>query len=214
MSSNEEIDRNSAHILVVGFPGVGKSSLIHNLLNRSQKPVGSTNVVEESHVIVDVCAEKPTHNVALVHCEDTESKCSWKEIQYKDYLVRLLNEEATMHSTGCETDNGVCSDINVPTVPITKGIGTDHHTDDEVDHSKNAPYLPNMKNIDDDNNGSDAHAKLKDNAHLEADDGTTTDVHTQTLSLEPSLYQSMNEVKVSQKIYPKRNHCRFKINHR
>ena len=175
MSSNEEIDRNTAHILVVGFPGVGKSSLIHNLLNRSQKPLGSTNVVEESHIIVDVGTEEPTHNVALVHCEDTESKYSWKEIQYKDYLVRLLNEEATIHSA------------------VTKDIGADHHTDDEVDDTKK---LPIMKNIDDDNNGSDAHAKPKDTAHLEADDGTTTD--TQTLNLE-SMHQGVNEVKVSQK---------------
>ena len=181
MSSKEEIDRNTAQILVVGFPGVGKSSLIHNLLNRSQKPIGSTNVVEESHVIVDVGTEEPTHSVALVHCEDTKSKYSWKEIKYKDYLVRLLNEKATIHSA------------------VTKDSGTDHHTDDEVDDSKNAPYFPNMKNINDDNNGSDAHAKPKDNTHLEADNGTTTDVHTQTLSLEPSLHQSMKEVKVSQK---------------
>ena len=180
MSSIEEIDRNTAQILVVGFPGVGKSSLIHNLLNRSQKPVGSTNVVEQSHVIVDLDTEEPTHSVALVHCEDTKSKYSWKEIKYKDYLVRLLKEKATIHSA------------------VTKDSGTDHHTDDDVDDSKNAPYLPNMKNINDDNNGSDAHAKPKDNAHVEADNGTTTDVHTQTLSLEPSL-QSMNEVKVSQK---------------
>ena len=165
MSSNEEIERNTAHILVVGFPGVGKSSLIHNLLNRSQKPVGSTNVVEGSHVIVDVGTEEPTHSVALVHCEDTKSKYSWKEIQYTDYLVRLLNE-----------------------------IGANHHTDDEVDDSKK---LPIMKNIDDDNNGSDASAKPKDTAHLEADDGTTTD--TQTLNLEPSLHQGINEVEVSQK---------------
>ena len=170
MSSNEKIDRNTAHILVVGFPGVGKSSLIHNLLNRSQKPVGSTDVVEESHVIVNVDAEEPTHKVALVHCEDTNSKCSWKEIQYKDYLVRLLNEEATIHSAE------------------TKDIVTDHHTDDDAGDSKIDP-LPNMKNIDDGNN----------NAYLEADDGTTTDIHSQTLSLEPSLHQSMNEVKVSQK---------------
>ena len=106
-------------------------------------------MVEESHVIVDVGTEEPTHNVALVHCEDTKSKCSWKEIQYKDYLVRLLNEEATIHSA------------------VTKDIGADRHTDDEVDDTKK---LPIMKNIDD-NNGSDAHAKPKDTAHLEADDG-------------------------------------------
>ena len=164
MSSNEEIDRNTAHILVVGFPGVGKSSLIHNFLNRSQKPVGSTNVVEESLVIVDVGAEEPTHSVAVVQCEDTKSKYSWTEIKYKDYLHRLFNEEATMHSASCETDNGVCSDINVRSVSTKKYIGADHHTDDEVDDSKSAPYLPNMKNIDD---GSDASAKPKDNAHLQ-----------------------------------------------
>ena len=175
MSSKEEIERNTAQILIVGFPGVGKSSLIHNLLNRSQKPVGSTNVAEQSHVIVDLDTEEPTHSVALV------SKYSWKEIKYKDYLVRLFNEKATIHSA------------------VTKDSGTDHHTDDEVDDSKNAPCLPNLKNINDDNNGSDAHAKPKDTAHLKADNSTTTDVHTQTLNLEPSLHQSMNEVKVSQK---------------
>ncbi len=52
----------TAHLMVVGLPNSGKSSLVANLLN-TEKPSGSTGLCEESHVLVG----KPTsHHAGII----------------------------------------------------------------------------------------------------------------------------------------------------
>ncbi len=72
----------TAHLMVVGLPNAGKSSLVANLLN-TEKPSGSTGLCEESHVLVG----KPTSHHAGIITND-----EWKPVDLQVSLGRKVAE--------------------------------------------------------------------------------------------------------------------------
>ncbi len=80
----------SAHLMVVGLPDAGKSSLVANLLN-TEKPSGSTGLCKESHVLVG----KPTSHHAGIITND-----EWKPVDLKVSLGRKVAEITKDSKTG------------------------------------------------------------------------------------------------------------------
>lgn len=90
MTNKEEIERNTAHIMMVGFPGTGKTSLVDNLLGRPPKSHTSTGVCG-SLVVVDVDTSEPTTlNAALI--QNSDYGCTWKPITCNEALLVQIHK--------------------------------------------------------------------------------------------------------------------------
>ena len=102
ISNKEEIERIIAHIMMVGFPGTGKTSLVDRLLGISRKVYTSTGVCG-SVVVVDVSFNDPTSLKAAVVLNFEDS--TWQRVECKDsFLIQLqkCTELAHQQSTGLD----------------------------------------------------------------------------------------------------------------
>ena len=87
ISNKEEIKRIIAHIMMIGFPGTGKTSLMDKLLGISRKVYTSTGVCG-SVVVVDVSINDPTSLKAAVVLNFEDS--TWQRVECKDsFLIQL-----------------------------------------------------------------------------------------------------------------------------
>ncbi|NKC02326.1 MAG: hypothetical protein GKR90_28020, partial [Pseudomonadales bacterium] len=94
----------TAHLMVVGLPNAGKSSLVANLLN-TEKPSGSTGLCEESHVLVAT-----SHHAGIITNDE------WKPVDLQVSLGRKV-AEITKYSKSYTKDNKQKEnheDINAP----------------------------------------------------------------------------------------------------
>ena len=102
ISNKEEIERIIAHIMLIGFPGTGKTSLMDRLLGISRKVYTSTGVCG-SVVVVDVSFNDPTSLKAAVVLNFEDS--TWQRVECKDsFLIQLQKcaELAQQQSTGLD----------------------------------------------------------------------------------------------------------------
>ena len=102
ISNEEEIERIIAHIMMIGFPGTGKTSLMDKLLGISRKVYTSTGVCG-SVVVVDVSINDPTSLKAAVVLNFEDS--TWQRVECKDsFLIQLqkCTELAHQQSTGLD----------------------------------------------------------------------------------------------------------------
>jgi len=80
--NKEKIERNTARVMVVGFPGGGKSHLLDNLLMKKRRSHYSSTGISDSVVVVDVGMADPTmHTSALGVGSD------WNEIESHESLM-------------------------------------------------------------------------------------------------------------------------------
>ena len=87
IARKEEITRSTAHIMIVGFPGNGKSHLLDNLLKNPRKTHYSSTGVSDSVVVVDVEAEDSTSHTSAFGIDST-----WKKIETKNsFMMQLQN---------------------------------------------------------------------------------------------------------------------------
>ena len=87
IARKEEIIRSTAHIMIVGFPGNGKSHLLDNLLKNPRRRHYSSTGVSDSVVVVDVEAEDTTSHTSAFGIDST-----WKRIETrKSFMMQLQN---------------------------------------------------------------------------------------------------------------------------
>ena len=94
MSRKEEITRSTAHIMIVGFPGNGKSHLLDNLLKNPRRTHYSSTGVSDSVVVVDVEAEDTTSHTSAFGIDST-----WKRIETRNSFMMQLQNCKTLTAT-------------------------------------------------------------------------------------------------------------------
>ena len=95
ISRKEEIIRSTAHIMIVGFPGNGKSRLLDNLLKNPRKTHYSSTGVSDSVVVVDVEAEDTTSHTSAFGIDST-----WKRIETRNSFMMQLQSCKTLMDSG------------------------------------------------------------------------------------------------------------------
>ena len=90
----EEIIRSTAHIMIVGFPGNGKSHLLDNLLGNPRRTHYSSTGVSDSVVVVDVEAEDSTSHTSAFGIDST-----WKQIETRNSLMIQVQNCTTLTAT-------------------------------------------------------------------------------------------------------------------
>ena len=92
IEKKEKIKRKTAHIMIIGFPGNGKSHLLDNLLHQKRDSYSSTGI-SDSVVVVDVTG-RDTSSHSTVHGKGS----SWKKVDsFKNsamnQLLRYIKQE-------------------------------------------------------------------------------------------------------------------------
>ena len=87
IARKEELSRSTAHIMIVGFPGKGKSHLLDNLLKNPRRTHYSSTGVSDSVVVVDVEAEDTTSHTSAFGIDST-----WKRIETRNSFI-LCDED-------------------------------------------------------------------------------------------------------------------------
>ena len=93
IARKEELTRSTAHIMIVGFPGNGKSHLLDNLLKNPRRTHYSSTGVSDSIVVVDVEAEDTTHTSAF------GIDSTWKRIETRNSFMMQLQNCKTLMAT-------------------------------------------------------------------------------------------------------------------
>lgn len=91
LNQSGEVSRFLAHLVFVGLPGSGKSTLIARLLKLKKveemlKGCGSTGVMD-GIITVDIACDKASHYAADI---DASMKCDWQEAQFGLSCLRQL----------------------------------------------------------------------------------------------------------------------------
>ena len=94
IARKEEVIRSTAHIMIVGFPGNGKSHLLDNLLKNPRRTHYSSTGVSDSVVVVDVEAEDTTSHTSAFGIDST-----WKRIETRNSFMMQLQNCKTLMAT-------------------------------------------------------------------------------------------------------------------
>ena len=109
ISRNEEITRSTAHIMIVGFPGNGKSHLLDNLLKNPRRTPYSSTGVSDFVVAVDVEAEDTTSHTSAFGIDST-----WKRIETRNSFMMQLQNCKTLTATKY---SGMSEEESIPSNP-------------------------------------------------------------------------------------------------
>ena len=86
IEKGEEIKRKTAHIMIIGFPGSGKSHLLDNLLHRKRNNHSFSTDISDSVVVVDVTGGDTSSHSTVIGGQGL----SWKMIESKDAIMNEL----------------------------------------------------------------------------------------------------------------------------
>ena len=89
IAKSGKISRNLAHLMFVGPPESGKSSLMDRLLNRLRKKFSPSTDVCDAVVIVDINITNPSTFIPV----DVLDADTWKAVEYDESLVKQMGEE-------------------------------------------------------------------------------------------------------------------------
>ena len=119
ISRKEEIIRSTAHIMIVGFPGNGKSHLLDNLLKNPRRTHYSSTGVSDSVVVVDVEAEDTTSHTSAFGIDST-----WKQIETRNSFMMQLQNCTTLatKSSGTSEEESIPSNSSRSPTHLTKNI--------------------------------------------------------------------------------------------
>ena len=86
IKDGKKIKRKTAHIMVIGYPGNGKSHLLDNLLDRRRGTYSSTGI-SDSVVVVDVAGKDTTSHTTVTGCGS-----SWTVNSFNDLATTQLQQ--------------------------------------------------------------------------------------------------------------------------
>ena len=106
IARKKEITRSTAHIMIVGFPGNGKSHLLDNLLKNPRRTHYSSTGVSDSVVVVDVEAEDSTSHTSAFGIDST-----WKRIETRNSFMMQLQSCKTLMDSGKSEEESMTSNF-------------------------------------------------------------------------------------------------------
>ena len=120
IARKEEIIRSTAHIMIVGFPGNGKSHLLDNLLKNPRRTHYSSTGVSDSVLVVDVEAENTTSHTSALGIDST-----WKQIETRISFMMQVQNCTTLMATkysGMSEEESIPSNSSRSPTHLTKNI--------------------------------------------------------------------------------------------